>query len=144
MVIRVAGVYGVETAAPLPLPLFTARVAAGFPSPADDHLEGKLDLNEHLVRHPAATFFVRVAGHSMVGAGIRDGDLLVVDRALPPADGHVVIAVVNGEMTVKRIRKKDGKVFLVPDNPDYPTLPIGGEESVEVWGVVTSVIHSLL
>ncbi len=141
MLTRVMVVYEAAPGATLTLPLFAARVAAGFPSPADNHMEGKLDLNEHLVRHPAATFFVRAAGDSMTGAGIHSGDLLVVDRAVEPADGHVVIAVVDGDLTVKRIRKANGKVFLAPDNPNYPPLRVGDETQVEVWGVVTNVIH---
>lgn len=118
-------------------------VAAGFPSPADDYLEGKLDLNQHLIKHPAATFFVRVAGDSMIDAGIHPGDILIVDRALEPADKKVVIAVVEGELTVKRIRMTRGRVFLAPENEHYPPIPIGAEMNFEIWGVVTTVIHPL-
>ena len=124
-------------------PLFLASVSAGFPSPAEDYIEGRLDLNRHLIKHPAATFFVRVAGDSMIGAGIHPGDILVVDRALEPQDSNVVIAVVDGELTVKRISQRHGKLFLVPDNQAYEPLEILEEMEFEVWGVVTSVIHSL-
>lgn len=124
-------------------PLFLASVSAGFPSPAEDYIEGRLDLNRHLIKHPAATFFVRVAGDSMIDAGIHPGDILVVDRALEPQDTNVVIAVIDGELTVKRISQRHGKLFLVPDNQAYQPLEILAEMEFEVWGVVTSVIHSL-
>jgi len=124
-------------------PLFLASVSAGFPSPAENYIEGRLDLNRHLIKHPAATFFVRVAGDSMIDAGIHPGDILVVDRALEPQDTNVVIAVIDGELTVKRISQRHGKLFLVPDNQAYQPLEILAEMEFEVWGVVTSVIHSL-
>jgi DNA polymerase V len=124
-------------------PLFLASVSAGFPSPAEDYIEGRLDLNRHLIKHPAATFFVRVAGDSMLGAGIHPGDILVVDRALEPQDSSVVIAVIDGELTVKRISQRGGKLFLVPDNQAYEPLEIVEAMEFEVWGVVTSVIHNL-
>jgi DNA polymerase V len=124
-------------------PLFLASVSAGFPSPAEDYIEGRLDLNRHLIKHPAATFFVRVAGDSMIGAGIHHGDILVVDRALEPQDSNVVIAIIDGELTVKRISHRHGKLFLVPDNQAYAPLEILEEMEFEIWGVVTSVIHSL-
>jgi DNA polymerase V len=124
-------------------PLFLASVSAGLPSPAEDYIEGRLDLNRHLIKHPAATFFVRVAGDSMIGSGIHPGDILVVDRALEPQDSNVVIAVVDGELTVKRISQRGGKLFLLPDNQAYKPLEILEEMEFEVWGVVTSVIHNL-
>lgn len=124
-------------------PLFLASVSAGFPSPAEDYIEGRLDLNRYLIKHPAATFFVRVAGDSMIGAGIHPGDILVVDRALEPQDSNVVIAVIDGELTVKRISQRHGKLFLVPDNQAYEPLEILEGMEFEVWGVVTSVIHNL-
>jgi len=123
--------------------LLTERVAAGFPSPADDFLEGQLDLNEHLIRHPAATFFVRVTGDSMVGAGIHSGDMLIVDRALEPTDKKVVIAVVNGELTVKRLQKQRDRLILIPENDAYKPIIVEEGTDFEIWGVVTNVIHSL-
>ena len=125
----------------LSLPLFLSRVPAGFPSPADDYLEGSLDLNEHLIKHKAATFFVRVSGDSMVNAGIHDGDLLIVDRALEAKDKSVVVAVVNGEFTVKRIKNENGRVWLLPENSDFQPLEMTDGAELEIWGVVTNVIH---
>jgi DNA polymerase V len=127
----------------LPRPLFLSGVSAGFPSPADDYLDRKLDLNEHLVKNPAATFFVRVAGDSMTGAGINDNDILVVDRSLEPCNGSIVIAVVSGELTVKRLLKNKGSCRLIAANPDYPDLEINEETPLEIWGVATYAIHSL-
>ena len=122
---------------------YEAMVSAGFPSPAADYQEDKLDLNKHLIKHPAATFFVRVAGDSMIGAGIHCGDLLVVDRSLEPKDKSVVIAVVDGELTVKRIRIRKKKITLEPENENYCAWEITEDTQFEVWGVVTSVIHKL-
>jgi DNA polymerase V len=125
-------------------PLFMATVPAGFPSPAADYEEGKLDLNKHLIRNPAATFFVRVTGDSMLKAGIHSGDLLVVDRSIEPKDKKVVIAVVNGELTVKRIRiRKNRRLTLEAENDAYQNQEINDQIEFEVWGVVTNVIHEL-
>lgn len=121
--------------------LFLVPVSAGYPSPADDYLDGSLDLNQHLIKHPTATFFVRVAGESMREAGIHSGDVLIVDRALTPSDGSVIIAVVNGELTVKRLAKRKGTLMLMPENQHYPPLAITEATAFEVWGVVTYVIH---
>ena len=126
----------------LSLPLYGSRLAAGFPSPADEYLEKTLDLNEYLVDKPAATFFVRAAGDSMIGAGIQPGDLLVVDRAKEPKNNSVVVALVNGEFTVKRFFKKGTKISLRAENPAYQPLEITAEMDFEVWGVVAHVIHS--
>ena len=125
------------------LPLFTVCVKAGFPSPAEDYIDCNLDLNEYLVRHPAATYFVRVSGSSMTGAGILDGDLLIVDRSVAPREGDVVIAALFGELTLKRIRKCGGKVMLIPDNDAYPPIKVDQETEFQIWGVCKHVIHSL-
>jgi DNA polymerase V len=125
------------------LPLYGSRVPAGFPSPADEHLEATLDLNAHLIPHPAATFIVRVQGLSMIGAGINDGDLLIVDRALEAASGDIVVAVLNGELTVKRLHIESGKVWLMPENPDFKPLEITEETSLHIWGVASSSVHAL-
>jgi len=123
--------------------IFSATVSAGFPSPAADYEEGKLDLNRHLIKNPPATFFVRATGDSMVGAGIHSGDLLIVDRSLEPKNNNVIIAALNGELTVKRIRIRGKKISLVPENDNYSAQKIEGGMEFEVWGVVTNVIHSL-
>ncbi|MBN2232704.1 MAG: translesion error-prone DNA polymerase V autoproteolytic subunit [Deltaproteobacteria bacterium] len=142
-VVRVTGVFTADCRTAQPLPLAVASVSAGFPSPADDYLEGSLDLNQYLVKHPAATFFVRVTGDSMIDAGVHDGDLLLVDRSLEPADGRVVIAVINGELLVKRVRRLRGGLYLLPENDDYRPIRIEAEMDFELWGVVTHVIHAL-
>jgi DNA polymerase V len=142
--LRVIGIQrGTPDALAMPLPLFASRVPAGFPSPADDYVDQRLDLNEHLIDHPAATFFTRVSGHSMKDAGIHDGDLLIVDRALEPQDGRIVIAAVNGELTVKRLRIRKGRAWLMPENPDYTPLAITEGLDCVIWGVVTQVIHAV-
>lgn len=124
------------------IPSVLSLVPAGFPSPADDFLEPSLNLHELMIKHPAATFFVKVVGDSMQGAGIHSGDILVVDRSLEPLDGKIVVAVINGEFTVKRIRRQaDGKLFLLAENPAYPHLQVSEESNFQVWGVVTYAIH---
>ncbi len=122
---------------------FEAVVPAGFPSPAADYEEDKLDLNRYLIKNPAATFFVRVTGYSMMGAGIYSGDLLVVDRSLEPRDKNVVIAIIDGELTVKRIRIRKKKITLEPENENYSVRQITEDTDFQVWGVVTNVIHAL-
>lgn len=125
------------------LPAFAVRVPAGFPSPAEQYLEEDIDLHAHLVPagHEAATFLIRVQGWSMLGAGIHDGDELVVDRAVEHPVGKVVVAVHNGEMTVKRLRRRGGKLLLVAENPDYPDRVVAEEDEFEIWGVVVRVLH---
>jgi DNA polymerase V len=125
------------------IPYFIDPVTAGFPSPAENEIDQTLDLNELLIQHPTATFFVRVQGSSMQGAGIHDGDILIVDRALTPHDGSIVIAIINGEFTVKRLSCKGKELFLLPENPDFPPLKIEEAEGLHVWGVVTYAIHKL-
>lgn len=123
------------------LPLFTNKIAAGFPSPADDHIETSLDLNEYLVEHPAATFYLRVTGDSMLGAGIQPNDILIVDRSLDATDGKIVIASLNGELTVKRLHKKGTKISLMPENDYYQPIEVEEDTDFQIWGVVTNVIH---
>ncbi len=136
-------IYSADSGSQVERPLFVTQVSAGFPSPADDYIELQLDLNKHLIQHPAATYFVRVTGDSMIHAGIHDGDLLIVDRSLEARDKNVIIANVDGELTVKRMKMADGKVYLVPENDRYQPQEITSDMSFEVWGVVTNVIHSL-
>jgi DNA polymerase V len=124
------------------VPLFMESISAGFPSPADDHQDGNLDFNQYLIQHPAATFCLRVSGDSMIGASIHSGDLLIVDRSLEPLPGRIVVAAVNGELTVKRLMRQSGQMVLMAENPNYPPIPLRQDvDSCTVWGVVTYVIH---
>ena len=143
MNIRVKDIYRADDKTVSPQPVYVAKVSAGFPSPADDYQEGSLDLNKYLIRNPAATFFVRVTGSSMINAGIHDGDMLVVDRSLEAGNRNVVIAAIDGELTVKRLMKYDNKLILEPENEDYPPQEIHKDMDFQVWGVVTNVIHKL-
>ena len=133
-----------KIAKPCPLPLALCHVEAGFPSPADDYMEGALDLNEHVIKHPSATYFVRASGDSMIGSGIFNGDLLIVDRSLEASSGKVVIAEVDGQLTVKRLLKLNDGFSLQSENSSYPPIELQEGNEVVVWGVVTHVIHDLL
>ena len=125
------------------IPLFSGKVAAGFPSPADDYIEKTLDLNDLLIQKPAATFFVRAEGESMLGAGIHPNDILVVDRSIEPVVGKVVICALNGELTVKRLKSIGSEIVLGAENPTYADITVQEEIDFMIWGVVTNVIHSL-
>ena len=124
------------------LPFYVSRVNAGFPSPAEDYIEKFLDLNEHLIEKPAATFFVRVNGDSMKDIGIRSGDLLIIDRSKTAKNNSIVLAVINGEFTVKRLLKRNGKILLKPENSEFKSLEIIDGMDFEIWGVVVHAIHS--
>jgi len=128
---------GVE---PIHLPLFSDRVAAGFPSPADDYIEGRLSLDEHLIQHKDSTFFVRAKGNSMTGAGIFDGDLLVVDKSLNAHDGDIVVAVIDGGFTVKYLSQQGNAVVLKPANAKFKDIEFKDGEELQIWGVVTSSV----
>lgn len=121
-------------------PFFTAQVPAGFPSPADDYMDKKLDLNEHFIKHPEATFYCRVSGQSMMGAGIFDGDLLIVDRAVNPAHGDVILAALNGELTCKILDMHNRRLLSASDS--YPPLPIEEGADFQIEGVVINSIRS--
>ena len=126
------------------LPLYSSRVSAGFPSPADDHLEDKLDLNTHLIKNPTSTFFVEVSGDSMLDAGIQPKDILVVDKSIKPGHGKIAIVFLNGDFTVKRLSYKNNQLdCLLPENSSYSPIPISSKDQVEIWGVVTYVIHTV-
>lgn len=125
------------------LPVFSSKVQAGFPSPADDYIEGYLDLNSKFITHPAATFMLQVTGDSMVDAGISSGDWLLVDKSLAATDGKIVIAAVNGELTVKRLSCKDNCVQLLPANPEFNPIDITDDSEMVIWGVVKLVLHEL-
>jgi DNA polymerase V len=123
------------------IPLFATSVSAGFPSPADDYSEIALDLNKHLIKHPAATFYARVKGDSMINAGIHNGDLLIVDRALDIYDNCIAVCIIDGEFTVKRLKKEDNKILLIPENVEYKTIEVSEFNDFEVWGIVSYVVH---
>ena len=137
----IAEIFSVDRTRKIKRPLFLSNVSAGFPSPADDYIDRKLDLNELLIKNPAATFFVRVAGDSMTGAGIQHDDILIVDRSLDPVSGNIVIAVYNGELTVKRLVYDENGGRLVAENPSYAPLKISEDSGCEIWGVVTGLVH---
>lgn len=127
----------------LPLPMFSSAVRAGFPSPADDHLDTELDLHSYVVKRPAATYFVRAEGDSMIGDGIHHGDLLVVDRSMEALPGRIIVIAVDGELTVKKLDRIGQRTYLKASNPAFKPIPLDGREA-HVWGVVTDVIHNLL
>ena len=123
---------------------YNSSIPAGFPSPAEDHIDIPLDLNDHLIRHPAATFYVYAKGNSMQNSGIYDGDLLIVDRAVEPKLKNIVIAIIDGEFTVKRISKIKNKIYLLPDNKEYRPIEIKDGSNFQIWGVVIYTIHKPL
>ena len=124
-------------------PLYLSAVSAGWPSPADDYVKEEINLHDVAVRNPAATFFLRAAGDSMIGVGIHDGDLLVVDRSIPAGHNRIVIAAIDGELLVKKIVRRAGRVYLDPANPEYPEIDITDAEYLHIWGVVTYALHKL-
>lgn len=124
-------------------PLYVAPVNCGWPSPAEDYIDQQLNLHELVVKNPPATFFLRGCGDSMIGAGIHDGDLLIVDRSVEALPNRVVIAALDGELLVKKLARKKDRTFLLPANPDYPEIDITHREYVHIWGVVTYVLHKL-
>lgn len=131
-------------AAPMVLPWPDGCVQAGFPSPAEDFTVNRLDLSKILIVHPQATFLLRVAGPSMRDVGIDDGDILVVDRAIKPLHGHIVVAVVDGDFTVKQLHQRAGRMRLKAANPTYPDIVPKDGQTIEVWGVATSCIKRFM
>lgn len=125
------------------IPFALSPICAGFPSPASDYIDQALDLNELLIKHPSSTFYVRATGNSMIGAGIYSGDILVVDRSLKPENGKIVIAILNGEFVVKRLSIKNQCISLISENDSFPNINIAEGMDFEVWGVVTTVIHTV-
>lgn len=125
------------------LPLYSSKVSAGFPSPADDHLDQKLDLNEHLIKNPTSTFFVEVSGESMLDAGIQPNDVLIIDKSIKPAHDKIAVVFINGDFTVKRLRFAKGKLIqLLPENKAYQPITVSENDHCEIWGIVTHVIHA--
>lgn len=124
-------------------PIIGATIPAGFPSPAQDYIDGTLDLTELLITHPAATFFMYADGYSMIGAGITPGDLLIVDRAIEPRNNKIVVAIVDMEFTLKRLKIEGKRYWLVPENDEFEPIEITQDMDFQIWGVVTYVIHPL-
>ncbi len=133
-----------EVSQELKLPLVDAFINAGFPSPADDYLEGKLDLNQLLIQNPSSTFFARVRGNSMIDAGIHDGDILIIDKSLEPKQTSVLVCFIDGEFTVKKVMKANGDFYLIPQNREFAPIKIDKTSDFRLWGVVTYCIHKLL
>ncbi|WP_156823484.1 LexA family protein [Woodsholea maritima] len=131
---------GVRTAPPG----YVNTMAGGFPSPADDYLERDLDLHRYAVQHPACTFFARAIGHAMVGAGIHDGDILVIDRSLTPVSGQIVVVDCHGELMIRRLKLHGRQRFLCAEHPDFTDLDISQYEDITIWGVAVHVLHALL
>lgn len=115
-------------------------ISAGFPSPCQDYMEASIDFNKELIRNPSATFCARVSGNSMIGEGIEDGDILVVDRSVRPCDGKIAVSFLDGEFTLKKLHIENGQLWLMPANPEYPAIHILPENNFQVWGIVTYVI----
>lgn len=126
------------------LPLVDAFISAGFPSPADDYLEAKLDLNQLLIQNPSSTFFARVRGSSMVDVGINDGDILIIDKSLEPKPNSVLVCFIDGEFTVKKVMKANGDFYLMPQNKEFEPIKVNKDSDFRLWGVVTYCIHKLL
>ncbi|MGL4412353.1 MAG: LexA family protein [Bacteroidales bacterium] len=124
----------------LHVPFIESSIAAGFPSPCQDYMDGSIDFNKELIRNPSSTFSARVSGNSMVDEGIDDGDILVVDRSLKPVDGKIVVSYIDGEFTLKRLRIDESGVWLQAANQAYPPIRISQESNFQVWGVVTYII----
>ena len=125
----------------LKLPLAGSPVSAGFPSPAEDYIEMALDLNKELIKHPEATFYARVKGYSMIDAGIEDGDLLVIDKALDQKDGDIAVCFIDGEFTLKRLALKEDCIYLIPANTEYKPIKITEDNDFLIWGILAYVIH---
>ena len=122
---------------------FDIGISAGFPSPADDFKETRISLDEVLIQNKEATFFARVKGQSMIKAGLEDEDLLIIDRSIEPRDNKIAVCFLDGEFTVKRLRVKNGEVWLQPENPDYPIIKITEDNDFVIWGIVTNVIKKV-
>ena len=136
-------IFSSETKSQQPLPFSENGVAAGFPSPAEDFMSLSIDLNRELIRNPASTFYARVRGVSMIEEGINDGDLLVIDKSLEPTDGCLAVCFLEGEFTLKRFKKADGYILLMPANKEYKPIKITPEDHFEIWGVVCYLIKKM-
>lgn len=133
--------FSAEISSVVKLPLFQSPVSAGFPSPADDYVELSLDLNQYLIKHPAATFYVKVKGNSMKDANLNNGDILIVDRSLEPKNSNIVVCQIDNDFTVKRFYKENDSIVLTPANNQYNPIRISKDQQFEIFGVVTFIIH---
>ena len=125
----------------LELPLAAGAISAGFPSPAEEYIELAIDLNKELIKHPAATFYARVKGSSMIDAGIADGDLLIIDKALEPKDGDIAVCFIDGEFTLNRLALKEDGIYLMPANAEFKPIRITEENDFLVWGMLAYIVH---
>ncbi len=132
-----------ESSSTLLIPLLTETISAGFPSPAEDYIELGIDLNKYLIKNPISTFFLRVSGSSMNNAGIYNNDLLIIDRGINPKPGHIVVALLDGEFTLKRLIKNQDNYYLRADNKNYPAINLYEYIDIQIWGVATYSIHEL-
>ena len=133
--------FAVDETTLLSIPMFSDSVQAGFPSPAEDHLDLDLNLNDYLVQNPSATFCVKAIGESMKDAGIKSGDIMIVDKSLEPKNRSIVLAVIDGEFTVKRVNINNDELYLMPENSNFSPIKITEEMDFQVWGIVTYIIH---
>ncbi len=136
-------IYSADVGTKLELPLIDEGISAGFPSPALDFEDLRIDLNRYLIKHPSATFYGRVKGNSLLNAGISDGDILIIDRSLEPANGKIAVCYIDGEFTAKRIRIEKNEVWLLPENEAYPPIRVTEENQLIIWGIVTYVIKAV-
>jgi DNA polymerase V len=141
--LKIVSLFIPEHSHSLSIPLAQSLISAGFPSSAENFVERSLDLNELLIKHPSATFFIKVLGDSMINAGIHSNDILIVDRSLTPTNNKIVVVRINDEFTVKRIQFHDDTIVLLPENSNYKPIHIKKDADFEVWGVVTNVIHNV-
>ena len=140
----VLDIYVLEESILADIPIFTNSVQAGFPSPAEDYMDLDLNLQDHLIQNPSATFCVRAVGESMRDAGIKSGDIMLVDKSLTPKNRSIVLAVIDGEFTIKRVNVSEKELYLIPENENFPPIKITKEMDFQVWGVVTYIIHKAL
>ena len=132
-----------DSSYPLEIPFIETGIKAGFPSPAQDYVEQSINLNKVLIKNPTSTFFARVDGDSMYETGIHNGDIAIIDKSLEPREGSKVVAYIDGEFVMKTIRMGKNEIYLIPENPDYPTITVTPDQQFMIWGVVTHVIHKL-
>jgi DNA polymerase V len=135
-------IFALDDTTDLRLPMIQSRIAAGFPSPADDYIEDRIDLNKELIKNPSSTFLARVSGNSMVNAGIGDRDLLIVDRSVQPRNDSILVCVIDGEFTIKKLRKVGEDYYLMPENDQFKPIKVSVENDFRIWGVVTYSIKT--